>query len=88
MGFEGERSGQRVVCPSLGTGNQHGICCCRNGRWKPRDDVARWRGDLGFEDERVKAVVIRVNSPGGDGLASEVMLREVERTPERRRQAS
>jgi len=31
------------------------------------------------EDENVKAVVLRVNSPGGSGLASDVMLREIER---------
>ena len=28
-------------------------------------------------DEKIKAVVLRVNSPGGDGLASDVILREV-----------
>jgi protease-4 len=28
-------------------------------------------------DETVKAVVLRVNSPGGDGLASDIILREV-----------
>lgn len=28
-------------------------------------------------DESVKAVVLRVNSPGGDGLASDIILREV-----------
>lgn len=31
------------------------------------------------KDENVKAVVLRVNSPGGSGLASDVMLREIER---------
>lgn len=30
------------------------------------------------EDEKVKAIVFRVNSPGGDALASEVIRREVE----------
>jgi len=30
------------------------------------------------EDEKVKAVVLRVNSPGGDALASEVIWREME----------
>src|SRR5262249_51505341 len=30
------------------------------------------------EDERVKAVVLRVNSPGGDAFASELIRREVE----------
>lgn len=29
------------------------------------------------EDKRVKAIVLRVNSPGGDGLASEIIWREV-----------
>ncbi|HOI00613.1 MAG TPA: signal peptide peptidase SppA [Bacteroidales bacterium] len=29
------------------------------------------------EDEKVKAIVLRVNSPGGDGLASEVIHREI-----------
>ena len=28
-------------------------------------------------DEKVKAIVLRVNSPGGDGLASDIILREV-----------
>ncbi len=32
------------------------------------------------EDEDVKAVVLRVNSPGGSGLASEIIWREVEIT--------
>lgn len=31
-------------------------------------------------DESIKAVVLRVNSPGGDGLASDVILREVSLT--------
>jgi protease-4 len=31
-------------------------------------------------DEAIKAVVIRVNSPGGDGIASDVILREVNMT--------
>lgn len=31
-------------------------------------------------DESVKAVVLRVNSPGGDGLASDIILREVKLT--------
>ena len=34
------------------------------------------------EDEDVKAVVIRVNSPGGSGLASEIIWREVKLTKE------
>ena len=29
------------------------------------------------EDKKVKAIVLRVNSPGGDGLASEIIWREV-----------
>ncbi|HQL69407.1 MAG TPA: signal peptide peptidase SppA, partial [Bacteroidales bacterium] len=32
------------------------------------------------EDEKIKAVVLRVNSPGGSGLASEIILREMELT--------
>ena len=32
------------------------------------------------EDHRVKAVVLRVNSPGGDAFASELIRREVELT--------
>lgn len=32
------------------------------------------------EDDKVKAVVLRVNSPGGSGLASEIILREMELT--------
>ncbi len=32
------------------------------------------------EDDDVKAIVFRVDSPGGSGLASEMILREVERT--------
>ncbi|HPG72711.1 MAG TPA: signal peptide peptidase SppA [Bacteroidales bacterium] len=32
------------------------------------------------EDEKVKALVLRVNSPGGSGLASEIILREMELT--------
>ncbi|HOY38487.1 MAG: signal peptide peptidase SppA [Bacteroidales bacterium] len=32
------------------------------------------------EDEKVKAVVLRVNSPGGSGLASEIILHEMELT--------
>jgi protease-4 len=32
------------------------------------------------EDESVAAVVLRVNSPGGSGLASDMMWREIERT--------
>ncbi len=31
-------------------------------------------------DESIKAVVLRVNSPGGDGLASDIILREVSLT--------
>jgi len=34
------------------------------------------------EDEDVKAVVLRVNSPGGSGLASEIIWREVQLTSE------
>lgn len=34
------------------------------------------------EDDKIKAVVFRVNSPGGDALASEVIRREVELTAE------
>ena len=34
------------------------------------------------EDEDVKAVVLRVNSPGGSGLASEVMWREIQKVKE------
>ncbi|MDL2262988.1 signal peptide peptidase SppA, partial [Bacteroidales bacterium OttesenSCG-928-I21] len=34
------------------------------------------------EDEDVKAVVLRVNSPGGSGLASEIMWREIKLTNE------
>jgi protease IV len=30
------------------------------------------------EDKKVKAIVLRINSPGGDGLASEIIWREVE----------
>ncbi|MCF8379148.1 MAG: signal peptide peptidase SppA [Bacteroidales bacterium] len=33
-------------------------------------------------DDHVKAVVLRVNSPGGDGIASDVILREVVKTQE------
>jgi protease IV len=29
------------------------------------------------EDDKVKAIVLRINSPGGDGLASEIIWREV-----------
>lgn len=32
------------------------------------------------EDDNVKAIVLRVNSPGGSALASELMWREIERT--------
>ncbi|MFD0965108.1 signal peptide peptidase SppA [Pseudofulvibacter geojedonensis] len=32
------------------------------------------------EDEKIKAVVLRVNSPGGSALASELIWREIERT--------
>lgn len=32
------------------------------------------------EDDRVKAVVVRVDSPGGSGLASDMILREIRRT--------
>ena len=34
------------------------------------------------EDDAVKAVVLRVDSPGGSGLASDLMLREIRRTQE------
>ncbi len=34
------------------------------------------------EDERVKAVVFRINSPGGDALASDLIWREVVKTAE------
>lgn len=40
---------------------------------------ARWMKAV-REDEDVKAVVLRVNSPGGSGLASDMMWREVQRT--------
>ena len=36
------------------------------------------------EDEDVKAVVLRVNSPGGSGLASEIIWREVKLTTEKK----
>ncbi len=32
------------------------------------------------ENDRVKAIVLRINSPGGDAVASDLMWREVERT--------
>lgn len=34
------------------------------------------------EDENVKALVLRVNSPGGSGLASEIMWRELQKVKE------
>ena len=37
------------------------------------------------EDKRVKAVVLRVNSPGGDAFASELIRREVELTKQARK---
>jgi protease-4 len=36
------------------------------------------------EDERVKAVVFRVDSPGGEGIASDVILREIILTKEKK----
>jgi len=35
-------------------------------------------------DESIKAVVLRVNSPGGDGLASDIILREVNLTKQKK----
>jgi protease-4 len=40
---------------------------------------ADWMADA-RADERVKAIVLRVNSPGGSGLASDMMWREIRRT--------
>ncbi len=40
---------------------------------------AEWMSEA-REDERVAAVVVRVNSPGGSGLASDMMWREIKRT--------
>jgi protease-4 len=40
------------------------------------DKIARTLRDVRL-DKSIKAVVLRVNSPGGDGLASDVILREV-----------
>src|SRR5215471_380228 len=37
------------------------------------------------EDKRVRAVVLRVNSPGGDAFASELIRREIELTKEARK---
>jgi len=34
------------------------------------------------EDDKVKAIVLRINSPGGDALASELIWREIELTKE------
>jgi protease-4 len=42
-------------------------------------EFAGWMKDA-REDDDVKAVVLRVNSPGGSALAASAMLREVERT--------
>lgn len=42
-------------------------------------DFARWMAQIRKDDE-VKAVVLRVNSPGGSGLASDMMWREIEHT--------
>jgi protease-4 len=42
-------------------------------------EFAKWMKDA-REDDDVKAVVLRVNSPGGSALAASAMLREVERT--------
>lgn len=44
-------------------------------------EFAEWMEEV-REDDRVKAVVVRVNSPGGSGLASSLMWREVARTKE------
>lgn len=43
------------------------------------DRIARIIRDVRL-DESIKAVVLRVNSPGGDGLASDIILREVKLT--------
>ncbi len=42
-------------------------------------EFSKWMKEV-REDDRVKAVVMRVNSPGGSGLAASMMWREVERT--------
>ncbi|HOZ30219.1 MAG TPA: signal peptide peptidase SppA [Bacteroidales bacterium] len=51
---------------------------------KPDNNIAGdWMAGIireAREDENVKAVVLRVNSPGGSGLASEIIWREVELT--------
>jgi protease-4 len=39
---------------------------------------SRWMKDI-REDEEIKAVVLRVNSPGGSGQASDMMWRDIER---------
>ncbi|MDD4150239.1 MAG: signal peptide peptidase SppA [Bacteroidales bacterium] len=53
---------------------------------KPDKNIAGdWMADIireAREDEDVKAVVLRVNSPGGSGLASEIIWREVKLTRE------
>ncbi|MDJ1473437.1 signal peptide peptidase SppA [Cytophagaceae bacterium DM2B3-1] len=36
------------------------------------------------EDEKIKAVVLRINSPGGSSLASDVMWREIQLTKEKK----
>ncbi|MDY0315160.1 MAG: signal peptide peptidase SppA [Bacteroidales bacterium] len=36
------------------------------------------------EDDKIKAVVLRVNSPGGSGLASEIIWREINLTKEKK----
>ena len=41
-------------------------------------NFARWMREV-REDDNVKALVLRVNSPGGSGLASDQMWREIER---------
>ena len=41
----------------------------------------RWMAEA-RDNEKVKAVVLRVNSPGGSGLASDMMWREIVRTQE------
>jgi len=53
---------------------------------KPDNNIAGdWMAEIireVREDEDVKAVVLRVNSPGGSGLASEIIWREVKLTAE------
>ncbi|MCS6832025.1 MAG: signal peptide peptidase SppA, partial [Flammeovirgaceae bacterium] len=47
------------------------------------DDIAKKLRKL-REDEKVKAVVLRINSPGGSALASDIMWREVRRMSEKK----